>query len=435
MSEEICSIKIVPEISCADEAVEISVCGLQKNQEVLIRAISKDYYCINAGMSEQGQNSIWESYGVFIADDKGNLQLNNTAPIEGTYNTCNSMGLFYSMRIKELHKSKPASKLNQVMENRSYTIVFTVEVNNRIIASKEHIRIFCDESIRSETINNNNLVARYFTSGSTQKRPAVIVVSGSDGRIEKAQTISQLFASKGYSALAVCYFGLEGTRNHLDRVPLEIIENAIKWLKIQDSVDPNKIAIYGRSKGGELVLLAASMFSDISCVIANTPSCYVYEGVKNGIPSRHSSWAYQNREIPYLKISSFVLLQMLVKKIFGHKELLTWMYNKVITSENTGCASISVERVNGSILLFSSVSDAIWPSLLHCQTAVKRLEEKNYKYPVYHWTYDKAGHMLTLPYQSISSLNKCNGNLEAWQSACVDSWNKTVEFLNNWSNV
>lgn len=44
----------------------------------------------------------------------------------------------------------------------------------------------------------------------------------------------------------------------------------------------------------------------------------------------------------------------------------------------------------------------------------------------------KAGHMLTLPFQAISSLKKCNGNLEDWSKACVDSWKETIEFLNNW---
>lgn len=428
-----CIIKVIPEKSFIDEVVDISISGLPKNQEVLIRAVSKNYYCINAGMSEQGENSVWESYGVFIADDKGSIDLRSATPVEGTYKKCNAMGLFYSMRIKELCKCRSIQKVEDVSERRNFTVELTVEIDNEIIASRKLIRMFCDETIKSETIIDDNLIARYFTSKKIEKRPAIIVVSGSDGRIEKAQAIAQVFAAKGYSALAVCYFGLDRTPSNLDRIPLEIIENAIDWLKHQATVDQNHIAIYGRSKGGELVLLAASLFPELTCVIANTPSCYVYEGLGNKMPSGHSSWTYRNSEVPYLKFSFSVLCQMMIKKMFGQKDLIKWMYNKIIKKGNSKAASIAVEKINGPILLLSSASDTIWPSLLHCERVIKRLAENNFNFKFKHVTYEKAGHMLTLPYQSISALNKCNGNLEGWQMACRDSWKQTIDFLDSWS--
>lgn len=427
-----CSIKIVPEKSFIDETVDIKVSGLPKNQKVLIRAVSKDYYCINAGMVEQGKNSVWESYGIYITDDNGNVDLKNTAPIEGTYKNCNSMGLFYSMRIKELQKCTPPQKLYEVNENRSYNIFFTVEINNHVLAFQKHTRLFCDKNIKSETIVSKNLVARYFTSNEIKKRPAIIVVSGSDGRIEKAQAISEIFATRGYSALAVCYFGMEESSSYLNKISIEIIKNAINWLKMKDTVDESHIAIYGRSKGGELVLLAASLFKELNCVIANVPSCYVYEGLKNALPSHHSSWMYQNKEIPYLKFSIFLLIQVAIKKLVGQKNTMSWMYKNLIEKGNTNEAAIAVEKINGPILMLSSASDDIWPSLLHCEIVSKRLSKKRFKYNYKHCTYEKAGHMLTLPFQSIPSLQKCRGNLEPWAKACVDSWKETIEFLNKW---
>lgn len=434
MNKSNCIIKITPEKSFIDEKVDIKISGLPKNQKVLIRATSKDYYCINAGMTEQGMNSIWESYGIFITDINGNIDLKTAVPIEGTYKTCNSMGLFYSMKIKELYKYTPTKKLHEVSENRSFNVLFTVELNNIVLSSQNHTRLFCDETIKSETIVNKNLVARYFTSNKIEKRPAIIVVSGSDGRIEKAQAISEIFASKGYSALAVCYFGMDGTSNYLNKIPIEIIKNAINWLKMQDTVDETHIAIYGRSKGGELVLLAASLFKELTCVIANVPSCYVYEGLKNAVPSHHSSWTYQNKELPFLKFSIFLLIRMTIKQFLGQKNLMPWMYKNLIKKGNINTASIAVEKINGQILMLSSASDNIWPSLLHCEIASKRLAEKKFKYNYKHCTYEKSGHMLTLPFQSISSLNKCSNNLESWAKACIDSWQETIEFLNNWKS-
>jgi hypothetical protein len=43
--------------------------------------------------------------------------------------------------------------------------------------------------------------------------------------------------------------------------------------------------------------------------------------------------------------------------------------------------------------------------------------------------------MITLPYQSISTLAKCDGNLEEWEMACKDSWDQTIDFLDKWSMI
>ena len=184
-----CVIKIVPDQSFVDESVNITISGLPKRQKVTLRAVSQDYYCINAGMLEQGQNSVWESYGIFTSDDNGNISLEDAVPMEGTYQTNDAMGLFYSMRIKKLNQARPPKKLSEVNENRSYHMHFTVEVGGKVLASETHLRQFCDETIKSETLMKDNLIARYFTSSIVQKRPTIIVVSGSEGRIEKAQPL------------------------------------------------------------------------------------------------------------------------------------------------------------------------------------------------------------------------------------------------------
>lgn len=429
-----CIIKIDPEISFVDKPVDITIKGLHCNQKVILRAVSNDYYCINAGMLEQGQQSVWESYGTFMSDANGNLSLKDTAPIEGTYQGCDAMGLFYSMKIRQKYQVNPPKSLFEVRENRSFHILFTVEVDGEILTSINHIRYFCDDSIISQTIVKEGLVARYFTSGVIKKRPAVIVVSGSEGRIEIAQAIAEILAQRGYSALGICYFGMEGTSPNLTRIPIEIIENAIKWLKDQESVDETRIGIYGRSKGGELVLAAASLLPDLTCVIANTPSCYVYEGLKNNIPSRQSSWTYGGKELPYLKFSVSTLLRLVIKKVQGQKNLIHWMYQQLIEHGNTERASIAVERINGPILFLSSKADSIWPSYLHSETAETRLWKKEFQYSHKHYTYEKAGHMLTLPYQSIPNLKKWNVNLSEWGQACLNSWKQTTDFLDNWSH-
>jgi dienelactone hydrolase len=432
--ENNCTISIIPEISKADESVSIKIIGLQPNQKVTIRALSNDYYCINASISEVGDKAKWESYAIFQADEAGIIDLENIKPIEGTYKNINKMGLFYSMSVRENHKHKVATCLNDISINKSHTINFQVESNGKIIASKAHKRIYCDETIKSVDVVEEKLLARYFISKDNIAKPAVIVLSGSDGRIEKAQAIAELFAMKGYSALAVGYFNLDGTKKSLNRIELECIENAISWLKRQANVDNSKIGIYGRSKGGEMALLAASMFSDISCVIANTPSCYVYEGLKvNNFPSKHSSWMYKELEIPYVKFNSFILIRTLIKMLLKKEGVIAWMYKKLLEKDVTSEATIKVDKINGPILMISSEKDAIWPSKMHCEVAMQLLKESHFKYEYKHITYEKSGHMLTIPYQSIYPSNKYPEDIDSFGEANVNCWKETINFLDKWA--
>ncbi|MBQ5439867.1 MAG: hypothetical protein IIT49_03700, partial [Clostridia bacterium] len=128
----------------------------------------------------------------------------------------------------------------------------------------------------------------------------MIVVSGSNGGIKLTKQFAQIYARHGIPALAVAFFGTKQTRKNLDRVPLEYIENSIKWLK---SRGYNKIGIDGASKGSELALLCAAKFEKISCVIARVPSYFVSEGLvscgKSKKPSGTSCWSYKEKELPY----------------------------------------------------------------------------------------------------------------------------------------
>ena len=432
--ENNCTISIMPETSKVDEPVTIKISGLLKNERVLIRALSNDYYCINTSIFDVGNKAEWESYAVFVADESGTIDLENAKPVEGTYKEADKMGLFYSMTVKENYKTKIPIRLSDIGENRDYTMTFQVERNGRVIASKTNKRIYCDEIISSVDVVEDKLLGRYFTSKENIPKPAIIVLSGSDGRLEKAQAIAEIFAMHGYSALAVCYFGLEGTNKSLSCVELECVENAIDWLKKQSTVAKNKIGIYGRSKGGEMVLLAAFIFKDISCVIANTPSCYVYEGLKaNKFPSKHSSWMYKRREIPYIKFSFSILIQTLVKMMIGNKEAMAWMYRKLIEDGNVYEAMIPVEKINGPILMASSLKDKIWPSKTHCEIIVELLRKAHFKHEYKHITYEKSGHMLTVPYQSIYPSNKYPDDIDGFAKANINCWNETINFIDKWS--
>ena len=136
--------------------------------------------------------------------------------------------------------------------------------------------------------------------GDGRKNKVVIVMSGSNGGMKLTKQSAEFYDRNGIPALALALFGTKGTQPFLDKVPVEYVENAIKWLKGQGY---EKIGVDGMSKGSEIALVAASMFPDLSCVIVRVPSSFVSEGLKGHKkdkgPSGTSCWSYKGEELPY----------------------------------------------------------------------------------------------------------------------------------------
>lgn len=109
-------------------------------------------------------------------------------------------------------------------------------------------------------------------SGDGTKNRVMIVMSGSNGGMKLTKAEALFYHKNGIPALALALFKTKQTGKFLDRVPVEYVENAIKWLKEQGY---QNIGIDGMSKGSEMALLSASMFSEISCVIARVPSYHM----------------------------------------------------------------------------------------------------------------------------------------------------------------
>lgn len=418
--------------SRADENININVTGLAPNKKIIIRAASSDYYCINADIREFKLGDTWTSYGVFKTDDKGSIDLSKAESLAGTYTGCDQMGLFTSMQraVKGNHELK--YNLREIPENRQYTIHICVEDDGKVLAKSTHVKYFCDDSIMSKDIIESNLTARYFSSITVKLRPAVIVVSGSDGRIEKADAIAELLAMEGFSALAVSYFGLESTAESLSEIPLEIIKEAIAWLQKQESVDCSKIMIYGRSKGGEMALAAAARFPEISRIVACVPGAYVYEGLnKKMLPSKHSSWTFEGIELPYLRFTLGLSMQMGIKMLLKQKNVMPWLYHKILSRKGSDKAAIEVEKIKSPLLLISSDTDEIWTSKEQCERITERMKKHNNGHCCRHVTYSKAGHMLTIANQSIPKLKHQHRATQSWADANRDAWYETLSFLHN----
>lgn len=89
---------------------------------------------------------------------------------------------------------------------------------------------------------------------------ALICFSGSDGGIELAQSLANVFQSHGLTTLALAYALGEGLPDQFSKVPIDFLESAAKVLH---DMGYQKVGLWGISKGAELALLAGSLLPEL----------------------------------------------------------------------------------------------------------------------------------------------------------------------------
>jgi len=270
--------------------------------------------------------------------------------------------------------------------------------------------------------------------GDGSKNKIVIVMSGSNGGMKLTKQCAQFYHRNGIPALALALFGTKGTQPFLDRVPVECVEHAIRWLKGQGY---EKIGIDGMSKGSEMALLAASMFEELSCVIVRVPSYFVSEGLvgkkKDKGPSGTSCWSYKGEELPYApyKARTFNIIKMFLEEKEMH--IITFNKEKDITAESI----IPFWNIKAPILILSAKNDTVWPSYDSAVYMENRLNETNYAYMHKHVAYENMSHALVTELPLIYKLafkaernnaSKCKEDREAMKRELLEwvtkVWNR-----------
>jgi hypothetical protein len=428
-------IALEPEVSLIDERINIQVNGLRPGERVKIKAFSPDFYKLGKKSVTQGkrmQEVEWSSYGVFISDEDGKVDLSTQKPIEGSYNSTDSMGLFWSMKPEKRIDYNLGQKLAEIPVMKSMKVIFTVEMDKKAIASCECKRLFIKEDVKINDITNNGLVARFFNVPASEPKPGVIVLGGSDGSIYNSQKMAGVLASHGYAALSLAYYGMEALPDSLENIPVEYVKKAVQWMKDNKEVDCTHLTVFGKSKGAELALLSGSHINDIHRVIAWIPSPISFEGLNTkGHTGGLSSWSYKNKPVPFVKINvnlfTFGLkcfFKILLKRPMPiqTEELYT---RAIQNQEEVKKAFFQIEKINGPVLLISSSLDKIWPSKKFSEMAIERLKTFKFSFKYEHINY-QAGHFIFIPYEPIT---RCDASPEEVAFADKDSWSNILLFL------
>jgi dienelactone hydrolase len=352
------TLQVVPNRVLLDESPAIRATGLEPNERITIKSELQD-----------GAGHHWAAQAEFIADAQGAVDLSQQSPVSGSYNEVSALGLIWSMK-----PSTKNSTIYQAPENLApQTTTFLLLRNGKEISrAKLEQLMVADEvqQIKVEGALHGVLFVPATGAGTSARHLGVLVLGGSNGGVP-LRTAAWL-ASHGFAALALAYFRYENLPPRLEAIPLEYFGSAIAWMMQRPEIYPDRLAVAGTSRGGELALQLASMYPQIKATVAYVPS-----NVRNpaccGDTHVPYAWTWHGKPLSFLSLRSANQPMAMLQ------------------------AAIFVENSRGPILLISGGDDGVWPSNSMSNSIVARLEQHHFPYPVEHLNYPHAGHTAGQP--------------------------------------
>lgn len=414
-------IHVEPEAGLLDQPFTIRLTGLRPNATVTLRA-----------RVARPRGPAWTSFAVFTADAAGSVDLATQPPVSGTYGGADATGLLWSLSPEQPTGARTISDGLEPLD-----IELAAVVDETVVATATLRRLAVDPAVTVRPIREEGVVANLFLPAGDGPHPTVVVVGGSGGGFADGQ--AALFASHGYAAVSLAYFGVEGLPPELLNIPLEYFENALRWVQRQPELETSRLGIVGTSRGGELALLLASRHPEYTAVVAYVPSGYLWGAISredDDTPDGYPSWTLGGVGLPYV---GRVRNGAVAPEADGSLSLTPAYLAYLEDAERAEQAAIEVEKINGPILLISGTDDALWPSDVFSRRIVERLNARGFAHPVTHLSYPGAGHGIGPRYAPTTANSgfhpvrkvtiNSGGTPPANAAARADSWPRVLEFL------
>lgn len=273
---------------------------------------------------------------------------------------------------------------------------------------------------------------------------AVIVIMGGEKSILPGIKIAERFADFGICGLAVSLFGAEGLPKGPDRIPLDMFENAVRYLTEEKKM--KSVSTYGVSMGSLFAALAAEYIDGIDNVIMVSPSHVPFGGTMDKKHlSGHSMVTWHGRELPYVnadfavyRMGKYYYDRQEKRKVTGMWKAYADAYaDKSAESE----ADIHIEKCNSRILLLAGTGDEMWPSDYSVKYLEKSLQEHNYSKDYKAVLYPGASHLLgvmpsrernPLLYKMIPLVGLMYRSLLENRTACMNALEQSEREIVEW---
>ncbi|OWT65879.1 acyl-CoA thioester hydrolase/BAAT C-terminal domain-containing protein [Candidimonas nitroreducens] len=390
----------------------------------------------------RGNGTVWRSSASFQADAAGVVELAECAPLSGDYAGVSAMGLIWS-QCPERAGARDVFPADMSEPLRTQISAEVEGVGGAAGVRLEAVLVqrLMAAGVTRQDIRAEGLVGTLFKPAGPGPHPAIMILNGSGGGINEPR--AALYASRGYIAFALAYFKAPGLSDYISNTPLEYFKQGLDWLRRTQQPRDGFVALNGQSRGGELVLLLASVYpQDVSAVVAYVPGAVVHSGQNAADPK-------VGREGP-----TWLLGGKPLRHLWEGNRTATWApfdegpsphrHERAIRtalqdSEAVARARIPVEKIRAPIILLSATDDGSWPSSLYSKMVVDSLQAQHYPYDVQWVDAQDAGHAIVFPYipttqlvysHPVSGKVSTGGGSPAPNArADEESWKRIKQFL------
>jgi dienelactone hydrolase len=408
-----------------DDRLSILISGLPSNSLITVRAKSK------------AQDQLWwRSAVVFASDPDGVIDLGAQTPISGTYKGVDGMGLFWSMQPDTDAKTGDHAVFTITDWFKPIETEIEAADADRILGSVTIQRRFAGPKVQCMLIADRSIHGLLCHPSDGRRHPAVMVLGGSDGGFGEPDT-ALLLASRGFTTMALAYFGVAGLPSTLQGIAVEYFGSAMQWMRERPEVDSDFVGLLGVSRGAEAALLVGATYPEVKAVVARSPSHVLWEGVTARHLPGGPAWTHGGKPLPYVpnRVPAWFFARYawdtLVRDPVRQTPLFT--YDLKAYGDTSG-AEIPVENIHGPVLLLSGTDDQIWPSSFMATRVMERLRQHRHPYEDEHLSYDGVGHPIPFEYVPTAGSRRrsrlmVGGTPEGTALAQADSWPKILRFL------
>lgn len=372
---------VAPASALVDVPRDIRIAGLAPGAELTLSARTR-----RAGGVE------WASECCFRADARGVVEVSRQAPVSGSYDGVSAMGPIWSQQ------PGGAGADGVFPDDLLQPLVTRIEARTGAqCARADLVQRVAAPGVTREDVHEEGLVGALYRPASPGPHPAVLILNGSGGGMNEPR--AALYASHGYLALALAYFKAPGLSNYISNTPLEYFKQALDWIRRTQNPAHGFVALNGQSRGGELVLLLASVFpQDVSAVVAYVPGAVVHGGQNAADPAvgrDGPAWLLGGKPLVHVwndnRTASWAAFDAGARHAVS---IRTALQDPAAVAR----ARIRVERARAPIILLSGADDAAWPSSLYSRMVVDTLQAHRYPYDTQWIDTPDAGHAIVFPY-------------------------------------
>ncbi|AXC51319.1 palmitoyl-CoA hydrolase [Paracoccus suum] len=415
----------MPDLSVTPQSALIDV-----PRSIILRGVPAGAEIEITSETQRGDR-MWRASARYWADDAGTLDLSRDAPLSGSYQAVDAMGLIWSQRGEGgVFHDDPSQPLETTL---------TARLESAPIATAMMTQTLMAPGVTRQPLAEDGLVGTLFTPAGAGPHPAIMILNGSGGGINEPR--AALWASRGVAALALGYFGAPGLPRYISNTPLEYFARGLDWLRRTVKPRGDFVAVAGQSRGGELSLLLGATYPDkVSAVLAYVPSAFVHGGQAAADPALGRDgpgWTLNGEPLVHQWQDNVTASWEPYDNARHQRRNADAMRTALGDPAAMARARIPVERIAGPVLLISGGDDGAWPSNLYSLIVQSSLLAAG---RTAEWVNTpEAGHSILFPYVPTTAIahvhpvsgiaTTMGGTPAANAEANIAAWTAAQSFL------